>query len=337
MTRGLRPTSFARAAWRNRFGSSRSCQTSTRCAAVMNSATNAQPGAGHGNGSVRTQYQPACCSPSSPVQISSSTSGPVVSTTAACPSWNSSRATAPKVATPAERQPAQTDRRGPGQAVGAPSHSAPLSGAVVGRSAEGGGRLSPELDAHVHDLVAAVELELEGVPRLSRADDLAQLRDGCDADAVHAHDDVAAERPRVTCDRHLLRRAAHSRPRSTAVTADLPDEQSAPHREAKQRGDVRQERVHLETRERMLDDAVRDQLCGDVLDRVDRDGETAVPRGPDLRRYADHLTARIQKRPAGVAVVECGVGLDHVVDRYAVRRSDPALKRADDPGGDRAV
>src|SRR5204862_3037156 len=137
----------------------------TRCAAVMNSATNAHPGAGHGNGSVRTQYQPACCSPSSPVQISSSISGPVVSTTAACPSWNSSRATAPKVATPAERQPAQTDRRRPGQAGGAPSPSAQLSGAVVGPSAEGGRRLPPDLDAPDPALGSAVPPQHEGAAR----------------------------------------------------------------------------------------------------------------------------------------------------------------------------
>src|SRR3954451_7242724 len=40
----------------------------------MNSATKLQSGAGHGNGSVRTQNQPTCSSPSS-VQSSSASSG----------------------------------------------------------------------------------------------------------------------------------------------------------------------------------------------------------------------------------------------------------------------
>ena len=46
--RGFRPTSFARCACQRRFGSSRSSHTSTRCAAVMKSATNEQPSAGQG-------------------------------------------------------------------------------------------------------------------------------------------------------------------------------------------------------------------------------------------------------------------------------------------------
>ena len=44
MIRGLRPTSFARCAWRRRFGSSCSSHTSTRWAAVMNVATKRHAG-----------------------------------------------------------------------------------------------------------------------------------------------------------------------------------------------------------------------------------------------------------------------------------------------------
>src|SRR5438094_1902195 len=140
----------------------------------MNTATNAHPGAGHGNGSVRTQYQPACCSPSSPAQISSSTSGPAVSTTPACPSWNSSRATAPTVATAAKRQPAR--KKGPRAGGRGPFSSPRRHGAVLERSAGGRDRLSLELHAHAHGPAAAVELEVDGVARLLAADDVAQLR-----------------------------------------------------------------------------------------------------------------------------------------------------------------
>src|SRR4051794_8744920 len=48
-----------------------------RCAAVMNSATNVQPAAGHGNGAVETQNQPVWSSPLSSVQSSSSWAGSV--------------------------------------------------------------------------------------------------------------------------------------------------------------------------------------------------------------------------------------------------------------------
>src|SRR4051794_9490258 len=69
----------------------------------MNCATNEQPGAGHGNGSVSTQYQPAWSSSPSPAQISSSTSAPVSSMTPARPSWKSPASTAEKVATSGSR------------------------------------------------------------------------------------------------------------------------------------------------------------------------------------------------------------------------------------------
>ena len=71
---GCDPTSLARCACQRRFGSSRSSHTSTRCAAVMKSATNVHPSAGQGNGSVRTQNQPPWSPSSSPSHSSSSDS-----------------------------------------------------------------------------------------------------------------------------------------------------------------------------------------------------------------------------------------------------------------------
>ena len=59
--------------------------------------------------------------------------------------------------------------------------------------------------------------------------------------------------------------------------------------------------------------------------------------GLDLRVDADHRAARVEQRAAGVAVVDRGVGLDHVVDRVAVRRLDCALEGADDARRDGAV
>src|SRR3989442_10993671 len=65
----------------------------------MNTATKTHPGAGHGNGSVETQNQPAWSSAPSPPQTSSSTSGPAPSTTPERPRWKSSPSTGGKVAT----------------------------------------------------------------------------------------------------------------------------------------------------------------------------------------------------------------------------------------------
>ena len=87
-----------------------------------------------------------------------------------------------------------------------------------------------------------------------------------------------------------------------------------------------------------------DDLRRDRLDGVDRHREPdadvaarAGVAGRDLRVDADHVAARVEQRAAGVALVQGGVGLDHVVDRVAVRRADDALERAHDPGRDGAV
>src|SRR5262249_43429336 len=69
-------------------------------------ATNAQPGAGHGNGSVLTQNQPTWSVPSS-VQSSSASLGTAYSTVPAVPGWISSRLTRAKVATWSEPSPSR--------------------------------------------------------------------------------------------------------------------------------------------------------------------------------------------------------------------------------------
>ena len=172
---------------------------------------------------------------------------------------------------------------------------------------------------------------------------VAQLFDRRDAHAVGLHDDVAAERPRHAGKRHFLRSGVHTRGRRPRVAAHGADEQALLHRQPEQRRDTGCDRARVDPDERMLDDALRDQLRRDVLHGVDRDGEAdpdvavAAARCLDLRVDADHLSARVEEWAARVAVIERGVGLDHVVDRRAVRRDDAALPRADDAGRDRAV
>ena len=66
---------------------------------------------------------------------------------------------------------------------------------------------------------------------------------------------------------------------------------------------------------------------------------TLPPRagGRDLRVHADHPAAGVHQRPAGVAGVDRGVGLDHLVDLEAVGRLDLAPEAGDDPRGGGAV
>ena len=78
----------------------------------------------------------------------------------------------------------------------------------TGRSASWGEGLPPELDVQGPGLVAAVDGELHRLAGLLVGDHRAELVDRRDGDAVDLDDEVSAERPRVACERHLLRRAA---------------------------------------------------------------------------------------------------------------------------------
>ena len=82
--------------------------------------------------------------------------------------------------------------------------------------------------------------------------------------------------------------------------------------------------------------AVLQHLGQHVLRRVGGNREADALRAHDDGGVdADHLGARVDQRPAGVAGVERGIGLDHVADQAAVLRAQRAPDRADDAGGDR--
>ena len=82
-----------------------------------------------------------------------------------------------------------------------------------------------------------------------------------------------------------------------------------------------------------------DQQPGHPAPGVDGDGE-ADPLGPggDGRVDADHPPPGVHQRAPGVAGVERGVGLDHVLDQAPpVGRREGAPQGADHPGGDRRL
>src|SRR5581483_8816676 len=175
----------------------------------MNSATKPQPGAGHGNGSVATQYQPEWSASSSPVQTSSSTSGSLDSTTPACPN----RKCSPSATAQRYRLRQVLESGAPGRRSGPPTHTPATAlacgdagagprgpgpnWAARGRLTEGRGGLPPKLHLHVECLRTAFEHEADRVAGLLRADDGAQVVERADAHSVRLQDDVAAERPRV--------------------------------------------------------------------------------------------------------------------------------------------
>ncbi len=77
------------------------------------------------------------------------------------------------------------------------------------------------------------------------------------------------------------------------------------------------------------DFAVLDQPAGDVLGRVNRDGEADALRRQNHRAvHADDFAARIDQRPAGIARVQRRVGLDDVVHQPAGIRAQRPAQRA---------
>ena len=84
--------------------------------------------------------------------------------------------------------------------------------------------------------------------------------------------------------------------------------------------------------------AVGHEVVGDGFCRVDRNGKAdsggsaggRVNRGID----ADDLAVRIDERPAGIAAIDGGVGLNGFVDKSRLTSLHGAAKRADDAGGE---
>src|SRR6516165_4498425 len=84
--------------------------------------------------------------------------------------------------------------------------------------------------------------------------------------------------------------------------------------------------------------ALADEPRGDELDGGRRDREADALRHADDRRVdADHLARRGDQRPAGIAGVECRVGLNDAVGEPAGPRAQRGAQRAYDTRRDGAL
>src|SRR4051794_8101922 len=171
----------------------------------------------------------------------------------------------------------------------------------------------PELDLDLTRVAAALDGERDRVARLVAVDRGHERVRGVDALALDRGDDVAG---------------AQAGTRAGAAADRLR------HRGAAAGGRVGE--LHAEVG--VSDLAAGDQLLRDALDRARRDREAdavaAARVALDLGVDADHLAARVEQRPARVAVVDRRVGLDRARDREVVRRLDGAVQRAHDARGD---
>src|SRR5262245_12292565 len=86
------------------------------------------------------------------------------------------------------------------------------------------------------------------------------------------------------------------------------------------------------------DTAVADEFAEHEIRRIGGDRETDALRAEDHGRFdADDLAARGDERAAGIARIERGVGLDHVIDQPARARPQRASERGDHAGGHRRL
>jgi hypothetical protein len=178
--------------------------------------------------------------------------------------------------------------------------------------------LPSKLDVDVNVLRVADDLEVDVVARLLRSNEIDESLDGRNRPAVDFDDHVASGRPALPLDCDLARRRLEGGLRSTAARPHGGDEHAAHHGQVEEARDVGLQRLPFDPEEGMLDLALFDQLGDNVPDGVDRNSEPdsdvalALATGLDLRVDPDHLALRVQQRAARVAVVQRGVGLDHV-------------------------
>ena len=147
----------------------------------------------------------------------------------------------------------------------------------------------------------------------------------CPRAIIELIDDVAR------LDARLLRRAAighlNDLDGHLFLGMELAAERLRQH--ARLRGDTHHRTTHL---------AVLHQPRRHPVDGVDRDGEREALRLLNHRDVdADDRARRIDQRPARVAGIDRGVGLDDILDHLAAVARQGAVKRADDASGDGAL
>src|SRR5256886_16549528 len=85
---------------------------------------------------------------------------------------------------------------------------------------------------------------------------------------------------------------------------------------AERLGQLGRQRLDRDAEPAARDLSLRDQLGVDLPRHVRRNGEAdAGAAGHDRRVDADDLTLHVDERPAGVAGIDGGVGLEEVVER----------------------
>src|SRR3954453_10851019 len=161
--------------------------------------------------------------------------------------------------------------------------------------------------------------------------------------AIDFGDDVAAELEARAFDRRFGRPALQPRLVGRAAPDHFRNQDAFFDGKVYGLRQRRGDRAAVDAEEGVFHLAVLLDFIGHFASRVDRDREAdadvavAAAAGLDLGVDPDHASGGIDQRPARVAGVDRGVGLNHVVDREPVGGLDLALEGGDDAARHRAV
>src|SRR5260370_15213767 len=198
-----------------------------------------------------------------------------------------------------------------------------------------------ELDGDGHFFAAAIDGHGDVVTGALVVEHEIDVKLAGDLLAVDGHNDVATDGdPAHACFRDTsatLNPGGSGRP---TLRGSL-HEQALFHRQIQRFAEPAADGQRLDAEKCAVDAAVGDEVVGDILCRVDGNGEAdasggaagRVNRGVD----ADDFTARIDERPAGIAAVDSGVGLNGFVNESGLAGLHGASERADNAGGERGL
>src|SRR5436190_15239058 len=202
-------------------------------------------------------------------------------------------------------------------------------------------RALAQLHVQVLGLAVADYLDGHGVARLVAGDDLREVVLGDDLVPVDRDDHVTAGVDLLPLEPDLLVGAAQARVVRGPPWDHLGDQGARVRRQVQPIRELRIERLGGDADVCVLDAAVGAKLVERLRREADRDREAdpliAARRRVDLLVDPDHVSVRVQHRPAGVARVDRGVGLDRALDLEPGQRLDRSIGGGDHPDRQRLV
>src|SRR6266852_4548474 len=198
-----------------------------------------------------------------------------------------------------------------------------------------------EFDGDVHLLAAAIDSDVHGVARAFAIEDDVDVELTSYLLAVNGDDDIAADVNAAHAGLHQAITTANPGGSGRATGSGDFNEQAFLNRQVQRFTEPAANGQGLHAKESAMNAAVGDEVVGDAFCGVNGDGKAdagsrsagRIDGGVD----ADHFTVRIDERPAGVAAIDGGIGLNGFVDEGGLAGLHGAAQSADDAGSERGL